>query len=181
MAREIEVKVIGMDINILEEKIIKFGGKLISDEYQENILIDTSEIFKGDNPSAYLRIRKTKDKLNNKFKNEFTLKENLMNNNLRENNEVETEITDVESLLNILEKLGFGVLSIGYKDRKSYILDNMRFDFDIWDENTYPYPYMEIELENEDDLDKAKKLLDIDDSCITTKSILELQRDLKNN
>ena len=47
----------------------------------------------------------------------------------------------------------------GYKKEKSYIYDGIRFDFDRWDENTYPYPYMEIEVENEADFEKAIKLL----------------------
>ena len=36
MEKELEVKVLGIDIDVLEEKIIKLKGQLIADEVQVN-------------------------------------------------------------------------------------------------------------------------------------------------
>ncbi len=42
---------------------------------------------------------------------------------------------------------------------------------------TYTKPYLEIEVSSEEDLEKAIKLLNLDRSQVTTKSIDELRKD----
>ena len=59
----------------------------------------------------------------------------------------------------ILKDLKYEIIEEGYKERKSYKYNNIRFDLDKWDKDTYPFPYMEIEVEKEDDLEIAIKLL----------------------
>lgn len=98
----------------------------------------------------------------------------------RENIEIESKISNIDSILEILSKLGYEVSKIGYKTRRSYKYDGIRFDLDIWDRETYPLPYMEIEVEREEDLEKAIKLLDLDRKNITTKSIVELREEIDN-
>ena len=80
-------------------------------------------------------------------------------------------------MLEILKNLQFNVVQEGYKKRKTYVYENIRFDLDKWDENTYPYEYMEIEVKKEEDLDKAIELLDINKEQISTKSIMELREE----
>lgn len=180
MGKEIEVKVVGIDKDILEERLRKVGAGLISYEEQKNIIIDTDSRFKELGIDGYLRIRETDNKLLNKFEREITLKENIGQDGVRENIEIESKLSDTESVLHILDKLGYKALKTGYKVRKSYIYDGIRFDLDTWDRDTYPEPYMEIEVSRLEDIEKAKKLLDIEDKNITTKSIVELRRDLEN-
>jgi hypothetical protein len=43
MQKELEVKILNVDIDEVERKLIDLGGKLISVEEQENILIDSSK------------------------------------------------------------------------------------------------------------------------------------------
>ena len=82
-------------------------------------------------------------------------------------------------MIEILKSLGYFVFEEGFKERTSYILANVRFDLDKWDDETYPYPYMEIEVNDEDELEKMVVLLDISKENISTKSILELRDELK--
>ena len=77
-----------------------------------------------------------------------------------------------------MKVLGYDVIQKGFKERISYIYDEIRFDIDTWDESTYPYTYMEIEVKSQDDLIKAIKLLNIDEKNISTKSIVDLRKDL---
>src|SRR5690606_41164791 len=53
-------------------------------------------------------------------------------------------IYNKEAMLEILKNLQYNVVQEGHKRRKTFIYDNIRFDLDKWDQNTYPYEYMEI-------------------------------------
>ena len=180
MSKEMEVKVLDIDLDVLEDKLRSIGAELISFEEQKNIILDTDKKFKDSNIDGYLRIRETKNKLLNIVEKEITLKENLSRSLTRENIEIESKISNIDSMLEILSKLGYEVSKIGYKTRRSYKYDGIRFDLDIWDRETYPLPYMEIEVEREEDLEKAIKLLDLDRKNITTKSIVELREEIDN-
>lgn len=178
MTKELEVKVLGIDKKQIENKLVQVGAKLISREYQINTLLDTEDKRIETMNNSYLRIREVKNLINDETKTILTLKENKTNSDIRENIEIDTEIDDKQSMIYILETVGVKVMQEGYKERTSYSYDGMRFDIDTWDKDTYPYSYMEIEVEKKEDLDKAIKLLDIDKKSISTKSIVELRRDL---
>ena len=178
MVKELEVKILNIDIEQIEVKILALGGKLISKELQVNTLIDSSKNPIKSSIDAYLRIRETKDLLNDKETTTLTLKKNLKNNYVRENIELNTNIENKDVMLEILHDLGFDKIEAGHKKRTSYLLENARIDLDIWDENTYTYPYMEIEVENEKALDKIINMLEINPENISTKSIVELRDEL---
>lgn len=179
MEKELEVKVLNMKFNKLEEKILGLGGKLIAEENQINTLIDSNKIPIKSYSNSYLRIRETEDILNNDKKIELTLKKNISTKRLRDNIEYTTEIESRESMLKILNELGFDCNEIGYKKRKSYILKGARFDFDTWDDKTYPYPYMEIEVDSWEKLNEITSLLEIPQDNISFKSIVELRKEIK--
>lgn len=181
MERELEVKVLDMDFEQVEQKIISLGGVLIGKEKQINTLIDSREKPIKSYLDAYLRIRETKDLIGNKNSIEITLKKNVSRNGLRDNIELTTEIENKEIMLNILQDLGFHQVDVGYKDRKSYKFLNGRIDFDIWDENTYPFPYMEIEVEDSEHLERIVEALEIPKENISTKSIIRLKKELENH
>lgn len=178
MVKELEVKVLNLDINRLEEKILNLGGILLSKEVQVNTLIDSKNKPIKSYLDAYLRIRESKDLINNETSTTLTLKKNIKNEDLRENIELNTKIEDKDIMLQILMDLGFDNISVGHKERTSYLFQNARIDLDRWDADTYPYPYMEIEVENIEELDKVIKILDIPRENISTKSIVELRNDL---
>lgn len=175
--KEREVKVLNIDKEEIERKLINIGARLIKDENQINYRFDTDDGFLKRTYNGYLRIRITKNLLNNKIKNTLTFKRSLKRNTLRINEETETEISDWENTAKILEFLGYKQKRPGYKHRRSYKYENITFEIDTWDEETYSKPYLEIEMSSEEDLEKAILLLDLDRSQVTTKPIDELSKD----
>lgn len=176
--RELEVKILNMDLNELESKIQALGATLTSKEVQVNTLIDSKDNFIQNQLDSYMRIRETKSLLTDKVNFTLTMKRNIERDGIRENIEINTDIDDKASMLEILKALGYEVFKEGYKERTSYALGNIRFDLDKWDKLTYPYPYMEIEVNVEDELEDMIKLLDIPRENISTKSIVELADEL---
>lgn len=178
MEKEVEVKVLGLDIKEIEKDIINLGGKLIAEEEQINTLIDSKARPIKSYLDAYLRIRETKDILNGESSITLTLKKNVKLKGVRENIELNTKIDNKDTMLEILKDLGFDDIEIGYKKRKSYEFKEARFDFDTWDEKTYPFPYMEIEVKDIKHLNEITNLLKIPQENISTKSIVELRKEL---
>lgn len=180
MEKELEVKILGVDLDLMEKKIIELKGELIAHELQVNTLIDSKENPIKNRVEAYLRIRETKDLLKGKDNVVLTLKKNVKNKDLRENIELNSEIEDKSVVLEILENLGFDKIEVGHKKRRSYLLNGARIDLDEWDKETYPNPYMEIEVKDENNLKEIIELLGISQENISKKSILELKKELKN-
>jgi len=175
--KEREVKVLNIDKEEIEKKLINIGAKLIKDENQINYRFDTDDGILKKTYNGYLRIRITKNLLNGEIKNTLTFKRGLKRSVLRINEETETEISDWENTAKILELLGYKQKKPGYKHRRSYKYENITFEIDTWDEDTYSKPYLEIEMTSEEDLEKAIILLDLDRSQVTTKPIDELSKE----
>ncbi len=175
--KEREVKVLNIDKVEIEKKLINIGANLIKDENQINYRFDTDESTLKKTYNGYLRIRITKNLLNGETKTTLTFKRGLKRNTLRINEETETEISDWESTAKILEFLGYKQKRPGYKHRRSYKYENLIFEIDTWDEETYSKPYLEIEMSSEEDLEKAILLLDLDRAQVTTKPIDELSKE----
>ncbi|QQY78880.1 adenylate cyclase class 2 [Keratinibaculum paraultunense] len=178
MAKEIEVKVLNVDLDEMEERLLKLGAKLVAKEYQINTIFDSKDKYIYNCLNGYLRIREIKDLLTDEVHINLTLKQNIGNKNTRQNIETTTEIDNKYAMISILERLRYYEIGKGSKYRTSYMYEGIRFDLDRWDENTYPYPYMEIEVEKEEDLRKAIEFLKIDRNNISTKSIVGLQQNL---
>lgn len=179
MERELEVKILGIDLDEMEKRVISLGGTLIAKEKQTNTLIDSRENPIKSKVDAYLRIRETQDLLKDKSKTVLTLKKNISKEGIRDNIELTTEIEDKDIMLEILKNLGYDKKEIGYKDRKSYELMEARLDFDKWDKETYPFPYMEIEVKDIKHLNEITKALEIPQENVSTKSIVQLRKELK--
>ena len=175
--KEKEVKVLNIDKEEIERKLINIGANLIKDENQINYRFDTDDGFLKKTYNGYLRIRITKNLINGEVKNTLTFKRALKRNTLRINEETETEISDWKSTAKILDFLGYKQKRPGYKHRRSYKYDDIIFEIDTWDEDTYSKPYLEIEMNSEADLEKAILLLDLDRSQVTTKPIDELSKE----
>ncbi|NBI05833.1 class IV adenylate cyclase [Senegalia massiliensis] len=177
MTKELEVKVLGIDKEKIINKLEKIGAKKIKDEKQKNIILDTKDKRVENDYNGYLRIRTTKQNINNNCVEKVTLKTILSDKEYRENKEIEVRIDNSENMFKIFEMLGLVTSYIGYKERISYEFKGILFEIDTWDKDTYPETYMEIEIKNKKDLDRAIELLELDKSQITTKSITELRRD----
>lgn len=175
--REIEVKVLNIDKDEIEKKLKDIGAVLIKDEEQTNIRFDTGDNFLKKTHNGYLRLRITKNLLQGDIKNTLTFKKNLSRDKFRVNEETETEISNCEETIKIIELLGYNKKRPGYKHRKSYFYDDVTYEIDTWDKETYSKPYLEIEMSSDDELEKAIELLKLDRNQITTRSIDELRKD----
>lgn len=174
MQREIEVKVINIDINQMEEKLIELGAKKVNHEFQKNYTFIPES---GEFDNGYLRIRETNADGYEKSI-ELTFKEVKSDSEFRVNNEYTVNIDSVSMMIKILDQVGVKLEYEGEKERTSYSYKDQRFDLDIWDKKTYPYPYMEIEFTNKSKMDEILEDLDIDKSNVTTDSITELRKKL---
>lgn len=170
-----EVKVLNIDKDQLENKLKQVGAKLVKKEHQINTIFDNKDRNIKQIQEGYLRIRESKDLLTDETTFILTLKRNISKSGLRENIETETQVKDAEALSSILDALGLSVVHRGEKERITYIYDNLRFEIDTWDKNTYPEPYLEIEVEKREDLEKAIVLLDLNRADVTSKSLGELK------
>lgn len=175
--REREVKVLNIDKEEIEKKLIGLGAVLVKDEDQINYRFDTDDYFLKKKYMGYLRIRITKNNLSGETKTTMTFKRSIKRDSLRVNEEIDTDISDWESASQIIELLGYKQKRPGYKHRRSYVYENILFEIDTWDEKTYSKPYLEIEVTSEEELEKAIQLLNLDRSQITTKAIDELRKD----
>ncbi|NYB72547.1 class IV adenylate cyclase [Sedimentibacter hydroxybenzoicus DSM 7310] len=175
--REKEVKVLNIDKQDIEKKLISLGATLIKDENQINYRFDTEDGCLKKTYNGYLRIRITENLLNGEIKHTLTFKKSINRDKLRVNEEIETEISDWNSTAKIIELLGYKMKRPGHKHRKSYEYEGIIFEIDTWDKQTYSKPYLEIEMNSEDELEKAIKLLNLDRSKITTKPIDELSKE----
>ncbi len=179
MERELEFKLLDLNLEKLKEKIIIKGAELIAHEKQINTVIDSSK-FPLIEKDSYLRIREIKDLYNNSETTEFTFKRKVKNKKARENYEYTTEVSSKENLIKILENLQLDKQLVGTKERCSYKYKNLRLDFDYWDKKTYPYPYIEVEALNEEELYGFLEEFEINKSHISLKSITDLQNGLKS-
>lgn len=171
MNKELEVKILDINVCDMVKRLEEIGAVRIAKEKQTNYTFKSNKDIISD--GSYLRIRKTIDE--NGEKNELTFKKKGNSKILRSYEEYTTNITDIDMTIEILKNLSLEIEYVGYKDRISYKLDDIRFDIDIWDKKTYPDPYMEIEVTKEKDLQNIIKKLNIEQSQITKDSITQLR------
>lgn len=175
MKEELEVKILGVDISILE-RLENLKAKKVSEEEQTNYILTSN--FDNIGKDNYLRVRKVKAK-DDTF-TEITLKKLISDQIVRKYEEYTVKTKDTESALDLMKNLGFSISHIGYKKRISYKLGGIRFDYDIWDKDTYPEAYLEIEVEHKEQLDEILNKLNIDEQMVTTLSISQLKKRLGN-
>ncbi|MDO5715165.1 MAG: class IV adenylate cyclase [Tissierellia bacterium] len=177
MEREIEIKLLGLNVDQLEKELLARGATFLGREKQKNIRIN-STLCTIPKEKGYLRIR-TVIRKGEKEIHQFTFKESITEIGVRENLEHTTEIGDPQALLKILNLMGFDQLKEGEKDRKSYAYQGLRFDFDTWDKDSYPHPYIEVEGPSMEEIYGVLDDLSIDKRHVSTLSIAELIKKLK--
>ncbi|MDD7306171.1 MAG: class IV adenylate cyclase [Peptoniphilaceae bacterium] len=178
MHREIEVKVLNIDVDEIQKILMEKGAKKLSTEYQTNY---TYVPKNGEFKNGYLRIRE-KIVDGKKEPTEITYKENAPSrSDVRVNDEYTSEISSATNMAKILEEIGIVEQYKGEKERISYTYKGQRFDIDIWDRSVYPDPYMEIEFTNIDLMDEIIEDLGIDRANVTSESINELIEKIEKN
>lgn len=171
--KEIEVKVLGLDVFEIKNKVIALGGKIFKNEQQENYFWSLKDTNKG-----YLRIRRINDLLNNREKITICIKKIHTTEFARENIEHEFEVSSFDECMNFVKELGFHDFKREDKHRESYILNDVLIEFDTWDKNVFPYPYIELEAPNNETLKNIINLLEIPQENITSKGLLEIKKEM---
>lgn len=148
MALEIEKKYV-LDKKLIVELTAKLGELRATFDYET---FEENYLHRGgalDNLNAVLRLRKTNGRTL------LTYKEKLASEkDIKHQIEFETEVSDVDAMENIIEKLGYKLAVVYEKHRKAWRLGKVEV---VLDELPFGY-YMEIEGEVKDIL-KAEKLL----------------------
>lgn len=113
MDRELELKVLNIDLDEIEEKLISKEAKKLGVEIQKNHTFSPQN--RTEFPNGYLRIReKTID--GKKSETELTFKESVdLKDDVRINNEYTTNISSTSNMIKILEEIGLVERYVGKK------------------------------------------------------------------
>lgn len=150
---EKEVKILDVDRNKLSEKLMSLGAKKISDGEINASFFDYPDKSIRNNEKT-VRLRKVGDKV---F---LTFKSPIPHDSVKIKKEYEIEVSDFDKSKKILESLGLSEWLTMRKHRITYLIDNIRFEFDKHhDQYEFVPEFLEIEAEDIDTIYKYAELL----------------------
>ncbi|MFZ2189991.1 MAG: class IV adenylate cyclase [Candidatus Magasanikiibacteriota bacterium] len=170
--KEIELKVLDINVRTLEKKLVALGAKEI---LPLTLIRDKSY----NSPDGLLNKRSELLRLRQEGKNVYlTYKYNTKNKRrFLSNQELEILVSDFKKIDKTLLRLGFTSLSFREKKRQSYKLDKVRIEID-----KYPLIPAYIELEGSaKDIKTLLKKLDIDIRHTYTYTVPEVFKHYKIN
>lgn len=133
--REIEVKILEIDVAAVQRKLNKLGAKKVLDEKLYALFFDT--------PDSRLHKHKELVRLRMIGKDAFlTFKRLRTKKRFKITDELETKVESFARMKSIIEGLGFRVTKRDTKRRISYTLHKSRIELDIHDDIP---AYLEIE------------------------------------
>ncbi|SKA85242.1 adenylate cyclase, class 2 [Caloramator quimbayensis] len=174
--KEIEVKVLKIDIEKTREDIINLGGKLIKKEFQENYYYKLPESLS--NQKGYIRIRKVHNLLDGSRKILLCIKTLISQEKYRTCDEHEFEVSNFKECTLFLEAMKLSYIKSENKHRESYSIDNSLIEIDTWDKDVFPEPYIEIEAACEEDIFNLLSKLNINKNKATSKSLEEIKKEM---
>lgn len=164
--KEIEVKVIEIDKEKIKDKLISLGAKKIF----EGEVISEFYDYKDNNlklKKSFLRLRQKGDESYITFKKKISKEtEKIME-------EIESKISDIKAIRNILKNLELNKNKTSKKYRETYKINDTLFEFDKIKDIPL---FMEIESPNKEEINKYIKLLNIPKEKVkpwSTKDILK--------
>lgn len=159
---EVEVKVLDINRKAIEPVLLAAGAKKVFDDRLEAVSFKPKAAG-----VATLRLRKEGDRT---F---LAIKINEKVDSAKVADEFSVEIADLEEARIIFEKLGYECKHHRIKHRTSYVLGDVRFEFDkLLGEHERIPEFLEIEAKSDADLQSAIDLLHIDKEqlCFITNS-----------
>ncbi|MBZ4664321.1 MAG: hypothetical protein JG776_2039 [Caloramator sp.] len=171
--KEIEVKVLNVDLEKIKGKLKSLNAEKVKEENQKNYFFSLPN---GEN--GYVRMRIIEDLIERKEKITLCIKKIFKTDFARQNIEHEFEVSDFNECLNFLNELGIKDYKREDKYRESYMLNGTLIEFDNWDKKVFPIPYIEIEAPSIEALEDILKILDIPKDKITSKGLLEIKKDM---
>ena len=163
--KEIELKILNVNEEEIEKKLVLLGAKKKSDviikekifDFEDNRISKNNELF---------RLRKNGDKI------EITYKYSKENDKeFLDHEEIETEIKDFEIMIEIIERLGLKIIKDREKRRISFILKDVHFEIDKYPEIP---AYLEIEAQNKGDIKKLVEELGYSMKDTTSKTATQV-------
>lgn len=180
MAKELETRIIDIDVDSMREKLKSLGAKMIKSENQINDIYDFEDgrLLKD---KGYARIRTVNDLINSKEIIFMTTKKMLSQGRFKEMEENEVIVDNKNMAEGIFKSLGLKLHQSIKKYRESYkILDGL-VEIDINDKEFCPFPYIEIETSSEQSLQNILDLIGYTMEDTTSKTIYQLIDEYKNN
>lgn len=180
MAKELETRIININVDHMRSKLKDLNAKLVKSEDQINDIYDFEDgrLLKN---KGYARIRTINDKLNNKEIIFMTTKKMLSQGKFKEMEENEVIVDNKIMAEGIFKALGLKLHQSIKKYRESYKLLDGLVEIDINDKDFCPFPYIEIETSSEEALDNMLKLLGYSMKDTTSKTIYELIDEYNKN
>ena len=147
--KEIEVKILEIEVEDIKKRLEKIGAKVIFDGTLKNIYFDTEDNFLEKN-SGVMRLRFDGEKAI------LTHKDKIKHGTVKVADETELIVEDFENMHKILDRIGFQDKFTYSKKRISYCLDKVHFEID----SIAGIPtFLEIESEDESLIAKYVELL----------------------
>lgn len=171
--KELETRIIDIDVDEIRQKLLSLGGEKIKSEDQVNEIYDFADgrllAAKG-----YARIRTVVDRLSNKETIYMTTKKMLSQDTFKVMEENETIVMDADMSRKIFLSLGLQLQESIKKYRESYKLENALVEIDINDKSFCPFPYIEIETDSIENLEKVVTALGYTLADTTSKTIYDI-------
>ncbi|MFJ7261527.1 class IV adenylate cyclase [Streptomyces globosus] len=150
MKHEYEAKFLAVDVADLQDRLTRLGAV---QAFPRTLL--TRKIFENDNldGGAWLRLR------DEGTRSTLTLKQVTDSTTIDGTTEIETEITDLPAMADILRRLGLSEVRYQENYREEWRLGEVAFDFDTWPDLP---TFLEIEGPDEASVRQAAALLELD-------------------
>lgn len=164
MKTEFELRILEVNKDKIINHLEKLGAKKIGEFDQKRYVYNLNP--KQEN--KWIRLR------TNGKKTTLTYKD-ITSNTIDGTKEVEIEVNNFEKTNELLEKIGFK--NKGYQENKriQYILNDVEIDIDTWP--LIP-TYMEIEGKSEEEVINISKLLNVDETKITTLNCSDIYKNI---
>ncbi|WP_327375066.1 class IV adenylate cyclase [Streptomyces sp. NBC_01216] len=164
MKHEYEAKFLAVDVADLQAKLTTLGAV---QAFPRTLL--TRKIFENDalDGGAWLRLR------DEGTRSTLTLKQVTDATTIDGTTEIETEVTDLHAMADILRHLGLTEVRYQENYREEWRLGEVAFDFDTWPDLP---TFLEIEGPDEASVRQAAALLDLDYSDARFGSVDEIYK-----
>jgi len=160
---EYEARILNVDKDSLEKKLVEKGAKKVADFDYRRKVYD----FNPKTNSKWIRLR------TDGTTTTLTVKE-YIENSIDGTREMEVKVSDFEETDKILNELGYVAHSYQESKRTRYILNGVELDIDTW---PYIPTYLEIEGKNEEEVIKTAELLGLDKNKFTSVDVQSVYRD----
>ena len=154
MNTEIEERVLEIDKDKVIAKLEELGAKKIGDWHQKRYVYD----FIPKRENEWIRLRTNGKETTLTYKN-------IESKDISGTKELEIVVSDFEETNQLLKIMGYTPRSFQENLRTRYYLDHIEIDIDTWP--LIP-TYLEIEGNSEEDVKRVEKLLELNESKVTT-------------